>query len=65
MNGPEKSLRFEKKCTPSLNVRIETYGCQMNVADSERAASLLYSAGYELLGADAPDDTADAVVINT
>ena len=65
MNGPEKSLRFEKKCTPSLNVRIETYGCQMNVADSELVASLLYSAGYELLGADAPDDSADAVVINT
>ena len=37
----------------------------MNVADSELVASLLYSAGYELLGADAPDDSADAVVINT
>lgn len=65
MNGPEKSLRFEKNCTPSLNVRIETYGCQMNVADSELVASLLYSAGYELLESAAPDDLADAVVINT
>lgn len=65
MNGPEKSLNLGKNCTPTLNVRIETYGCQMNVADSELAASLLYSAGYDLLDASAPDESADAVVINT
>lgn len=33
---------FEKK------VYIETYGCQMNVADSEVVASILKMAGYEL-----------------
>src|SRR5687767_9857687 len=41
---------------------IETYGCQMNVHDSERMAGLLEAAGYER----AEDDTgADVVVINT
>ena len=41
---------------------IETYGCQMNVHDSERMAGLLEQAGYE----SAPDaGEADVVVINT
>ena len=41
---------------------IETFGCQMNVHDSERMAGLLEQAGYE-----AADEAADAdvVVINT
>ena len=41
---------------------IETFGCQMNVHDSERMAGLLEQAGYE-----PTDDAADAdvVVINT
>jgi tRNA-2-methylthio-N6-dimethylallyladenosine synthase len=41
---------------------IETYGCQMNVHDSERMAGLLEQAGYEATS-DATD--ADVVVINT
>ncbi len=41
---------------------IETFGCQMNVHDSERMAGLLEQAGYELT--DDVDD-ADLVVINT
>src|SRR5712671_1839670 len=41
---------------------IETYGCQMNVHDSERMAGLLEQAGYEP-SEDAAD--ADVVVINT
>jgi tRNA-2-methylthio-N6-dimethylallyladenosine synthase len=41
---------------------IETYGCQMNVHDSERMAGLLDQAGYE----STPDDSdADVIVINT
>jgi tRNA-2-methylthio-N6-dimethylallyladenosine synthase len=41
---------------------IETYGCQMNVHDSERMAGLLEQAGYEAT----PDSRdADVVVINT
>jgi len=41
---------------------IETYGCQMNVHDSERMAGLLEQAGFE-----STDEAADAdvVVINT
>ncbi len=41
---------------------IETYGCQMNVHDSERMAGLLEHAGFE---ATDTDEDADLVVINT
>lgn len=41
---------------------IETYGCQMNVADSEVVASILGMAGYELT--DQIED-ADAILLNT
>jgi tRNA-2-methylthio-N6-dimethylallyladenosine synthase len=42
--------------------RVRTYGCQMNVHDSERLAGLLEAAGYLPAG---PDDTPDVVVLNT
>ena len=41
---------------------IETYGCQMNVADSEVVASVMQMAGYE---ATESLDEADAVFLNT
>ena len=41
---------------------IETYGCQMNVADSEVVASVMQMAGYE--STDCLDE-ADAVFLNT
>ncbi|MEP6966581.1 MAG: tRNA (N6-isopentenyl adenosine(37)-C2)-methylthiotransferase MiaB [Pseudomonadota bacterium] len=41
---------------------IKTYGCQMNVYDSERMADVLAPLGYGLT--DTPDD-ADLVVLNT
>ena len=41
---------------------IETYGCQMNVADSEVVASVMQMAGYEVCQAEAD---ADAVFLNT
>jgi len=41
---------------------IKTYGCQMNVYDSERMADVLRPLGYGLV--DAPQD-ADLVVLNT
>ena len=43
-------------------VYIETLGCQMNVADSERAATGLRAAGYEL--SDSPE-AANFVILNT
>jgi tRNA-2-methylthio-N6-dimethylallyladenosine synthase len=42
--------------------RVRTYGCQMNVHDSERLAGLLEAAGYVPAR---PDDTPDVVVLNT
>ncbi len=41
---------------------IETYGCQMNVADSEVVASVMQMAGYEVTD---DIDAADAVFLNT
>ena len=41
---------------------IETYGCQMNVADSEVVASVMKMAGYELCENEAD---ADAIFMNT
>ena len=41
---------------------IETYGCQMNVADSEVVASIMQMAGYELCES---VEEADAVFLNT
>ena len=43
-------------------VFIETYGCQMNVADSEVVMSILNSKGFEL--ADKPQD-ANVILLNT
>lgn len=41
---------------------IETYGCQMNVADSEVVASVMKMAGYDLCSS---EDEADAIFLNT
>lgn len=45
-----------------LTVYFETYGCQMNVADSESLARMLAREGYAM--ASGPED-ADLVVVNT
>jgi tRNA-2-methylthio-N6-dimethylallyladenosine synthase len=46
----------------SSSVYIETLGCQMNVADTERAATRLRAAGYQLT--DTPD-SAEVIIFNT
>ena len=51
-----------KNCTISKKVRIETYGCQMNVADSEVVAAMMGLAGYETTE---NDNEAAAVLLNT
>jgi len=43
-------------------VYIETFGCQMNVTDTERAASGLRNSGYDLC---ASEHDADVVLLNT
>ncbi len=47
---------------PSKKVFVKTYGCQMNVYDSERMVGLLKPLGYA--PSDVPDD-ADLVILNT
>jgi tRNA-2-methylthio-N6-dimethylallyladenosine synthase len=43
-------------------VYLETFGCQMNVSDSERVATSLASKGFEITP---NEDSADIVLINT
>ena len=47
---------------PARSYRVRTFGCQMNVHDSERLSGLLEAAGYVRA---ADDDGADVVVLNT
>jgi tRNA-2-methylthio-N6-dimethylallyladenosine synthase len=47
---------------PDKKVFIKTYGCQMNVYDSQRMQDVLAAQGYA--GTDAPED-ADLVILNT
>ena len=50
------------RATGDIKVYLETYGCQMNVSDSEIIASVLKEGGYGLTGS---LDEADVVLINT
>ena len=72
--GPEVHVRWERHDddqsgadpAPRAEARtyeVRTYGCQMNVHDSERLAGLLEDAGY--VAARAATSTADVVVFNT
>ncbi|WP_454560782.1 tRNA (N6-isopentenyl adenosine(37)-C2)-methylthiotransferase MiaB [Mycobacterium haemophilum] len=45
--------------------QVRTYGCQMNVHDSERLAGLLEAAGYQRAADDSDVGDADVVVFNT
>ena len=53
---------MEKPTNDIKRLFIETYGCQMNVADSEVIASVMKMAGYEVTE---QLDEADAVFLNT
>ena len=48
--------------TPARTYQVRTYGCQMNVHDSERLTGLLEHAGYTPAG---DGEAADVVVLNT
>lgn len=54
---PYISMKMEEK-----KLYIETYGCQMNVADSEVVASIMQMDGFELI--EKPED-ADCIIVNT
>ena len=45
-----------------MKFHIHTYGCQMNVRDSEAAEALLVAAGHEKA---AGEDDADLVIVNS
>ena len=45
-----------------VSVHIETFGCQMNVADSERAATRLRKGGFDVSHS---PDSADVIILNT
>jgi tRNA-2-methylthio-N6-dimethylallyladenosine synthase len=47
---------------PEPRVYLETYGCQMNIADSQTVSAILRRAGY--VSASRPED-ADVILINT
>ena len=47
---------------PRPTVYIETYGCQMNVSDSELMLGRLTASGYQAV--DSPDG-ADVILLNT
>ena len=48
--------------TNQRKIYIETYGCQMNVADTEVVAAIMDTAGYSVT---TTIDNADAVLLNT
>lgn len=58
----KNSVNDKIKDNNTRSLYIETYGCQMNVADSEVVASIMEMAGYDLTDS---LDSADAVLLNT
>ncbi len=57
----EKACKIEDK-TKKFSLYIRTFGCQMNVRDSEVLAGIIKKAGYELAEA---MEAADVIIFNT
>src|SRR5262249_12518849 len=57
-----RELGSEAVRTPGPGFHLRTYGCQMNVHDSEKIANLLLHAGWREC---AEPDAADLLLINT
>jgi len=55
-------IDYQKQLLDKRKVFIKTYGCQMNVYDSQRMSDTLNADGYETT--DNPDD-ADLILVNT
>ncbi len=62
MNQTEKDADLKSATYSEKKLFIETYGCQMNVADSEVVASVMQMAGYEMTE---QIEEADAIFVNT
>ena len=55
-------LRYDGQGDAPKRLLLETYGCQMNVADSEVVATVMKMAGYETCET---IDESDTIFINT
>jgi len=64
MENPQitKFQQFTEKKLTKKRYHIDTFGCQMNVADSELVESILMKEGYEKSNS---IDSADAIFVNT
>jgi tRNA-2-methylthio-N6-dimethylallyladenosine synthase len=63
---PDLAARARTLVDAMKTYQVHTYGCQMNVHDSERISGLLESAGYvDISGLPDPPEAADVVVFNT
>ena len=62
MQHIEKSGDNDKNTDRPRSVYIATYGCQMNVRDSEVIAGILQKSGYKIIDS---ADSADIVIFNT
>ncbi|MDR0995789.1 MAG: tRNA (N6-isopentenyl adenosine(37)-C2)-methylthiotransferase MiaB [Tannerella sp.] len=62
MDYIKEEAKSRKKVAAEKKFFLETYGCQMNVADSEVVASVMEMAGYDPA---ASVEEADAVFLNT
>lgn len=62
MNQTDKDADLKSATYSEKKLFIETYGCQMNVADSEVVASVMQMAGYEMTE---QIEEADAIFVNT
>ncbi len=61
-NSEEKGTNSKFATFSDKKLFIETYGCQMNVADSEVVASIMQMAGFDVTG---KIEEADAIFVNT
>ena len=60
--GTNTQEQIPETGSPAKKLFIKTYGCQMNVYDSQRMADALTADGYELTGS---AEGADLVILNT
>jgi tRNA-2-methylthio-N6-dimethylallyladenosine synthase len=60
--NPKKQAEKNSANPRAKKVHIETYGCQMNIADSELVASILADDGFALTDT---TDNADVILLNT
>ena len=61
-NGESDLSSPEALTKQPLNFHIQTYGCQMNISDSEIVRSILLSSGHNAIDS---QENADLVLLNT